>query len=199
MALIKARRALFTASGVVNTSATSGSSTTHDGGRIDCTGKAIGPRLGIVEAIFGTQFFYRLKGKTFSSLGIDIAIIPSQAMSILLSWRNSCPKPSSKTTTPATSAKNGGGLIKDAYHRQEFETTLHFLKKHFPKKGLILDAGGGPGRYTVTLASKGYDMTLLDMTPANLEFAKRQIKRSGVRAPREGCDRRHDCRSLALR
>ena len=71
-------------------------------------------------------------------------------------------------------------LIKDAYHRQELDTTLHFLKKHFPKKGLILDAGGGPGRYTVTLASRGYDMTLLDMTPANLEFAKRQIKRSGV-------------------
>ena len=25
-------------------------------------------------------------------------------------------------------------LIKDAYHRLEFETTLHFLKKHFPKR-----------------------------------------------------------------
>jgi 2-polyprenyl-3-methyl-5-hydroxy-6-metoxy-1,4-benzoquinol methylase len=62
-------------------------------------------------------------------------------------------------------------LIKDAYHRQEFETTLHFLKKHFPKRGLILDAGGGPGRYTVTLASKGYEMVLFDMTPANVEFA----------------------------
>jgi len=71
-------------------------------------------------------------------------------------------------------------LIKDAYQRLEFETTLHFLKKHFPKRGLILDAGGGPGRYTVTLASKGYAMILFDMTPANLEFAKRQIKRSGV-------------------
>ena len=71
-------------------------------------------------------------------------------------------------------------LIKDAYHRLEFETTLHFLKKHFPKRGLILDAGGGPGRYTVTLASQGYDMIMLDMTPANVAFAKRQIKRSGV-------------------
>ncbi len=71
-------------------------------------------------------------------------------------------------------------LIKDAYHRLELDTTLHFIKKHFPKKGLILDAGGGPGRYTVTLASQGYDMLLLDMTPANVEFAKRQIKRSGL-------------------
>src|SRR5512143_3962968 len=71
-------------------------------------------------------------------------------------------------------------LIRDAYHRLEFETTLHFLKKHFPKRGLILDAGGGPGRYTVTLAGQRYDMVMLDMTPANVEFARRQIKRSGV-------------------
>jgi len=71
-------------------------------------------------------------------------------------------------------------LIRDAYHRLEFETTLHFLRKHFPRKGLILDAGGGPGRYTVTLAGQGYDLVLLDMTPANVEFAKRQIKRAGV-------------------
>ena len=69
-------------------------------------------------------------------------------------------------------------LIKDAYHRLEFETTLHFLKKHFPKKGLLLDAGGGPGRYTVTLAQQGYQMVLLDMTPANLDFARWQIKRA---------------------
>ena len=71
-------------------------------------------------------------------------------------------------------------LIKDAYRSLEFETTLHFLKKHFPKRGLILDAGGGPGRYTVTLAGQGYDMLMLDVTPANVEFARRQIKRSGV-------------------
>lgn len=71
-------------------------------------------------------------------------------------------------------------MIKDAYHRLEFETTLHFLKKHFPTQGLILDAGSGPGRYTVTLASQGYDLIMLDVTPANVEFAKRQIKRSGV-------------------
>lgn len=71
-------------------------------------------------------------------------------------------------------------LTKDAYRRLEFDTTQHFLSKHFPKKGLILDAGGGPGRYTLALAGKGYNVILLDMTPANLEFARRQIKRTGV-------------------
>ena len=69
-------------------------------------------------------------------------------------------------------------LIRDAYHHLEFETTIHFLEKYLPKHGRILDAGGGPGRYTVELAKRGYQVTLLDVTPANLEFAKRQIKRA---------------------
>lgn len=68
-------------------------------------------------------------------------------------------------------------LVQDAYHRLELETTLHFLGKYLPRQGKILDAGGGPGRYTVELASRGYQMTLLDFTPANLAFARRQIKR----------------------
>jgi len=69
-------------------------------------------------------------------------------------------------------------LVRDAYHRLELDTTLHFLEKYLPKKGLILDAGGGPGRYTIELAKRGYQVTLLDMTAANLEFARRQIRRA---------------------
>lgn len=67
-------------------------------------------------------------------------------------------------------------LVKDAYHRLEFETTLHYLNKYLPENGLILDAGGGPGRYTITLAKQGYQMVLLDLTPANLIFAERKIR-----------------------
>jgi SAM-dependent methyltransferase len=72
-------------------------------------------------------------------------------------------------------------LVRNAYHRLEFETTLHFLEKYLPPNGLVLDAGGGPGRYTLELAKRGYDMVLVDLTPANLEFARRQIKRAGVK------------------
>lgn len=68
-------------------------------------------------------------------------------------------------------------LVKDSYHRLEFETTLHFLDKYLPSQGLVLDAGSGPGRYTMELAQQGYQVVLLDMTPANLAFASRQIKR----------------------
>ena len=71
-------------------------------------------------------------------------------------------------------------LVKDKFHRLEFNTTLRFLKKYLPKKGLILDAGGGPGRYTMELAKKGYDIVLLDLSSKNLELAKKQIKKAKV-------------------
>jgi SAM-dependent methyltransferase len=71
-------------------------------------------------------------------------------------------------------------LVKDAYHRLEFSTTLHFLDKYLPPGGLILDAGGGPGRYTLELARRGYEVVLLDLTPENLEFAQRRARRAGL-------------------
>ena len=71
-------------------------------------------------------------------------------------------------------------LTQDPYHKLEFDTTLHFLKKYLPKKGLILDAGGGPGRYTIELAKLGYNVVLLDLTPELLHIAKRKIKKEKV-------------------
>jgi len=71
-------------------------------------------------------------------------------------------------------------LTNDPYHRLEFDTTMYFLKKHLPQKGLILDAGGGPGRYSIELAKLGYDVILLDLTPKLLEIAKRKIKKEKV-------------------
>jgi SAM-dependent methyltransferase len=71
-------------------------------------------------------------------------------------------------------------LVKDPYHRLELDTTLHFLDKYLPEGGLALDAGGGPGRYTHELARHGHDVVLLDLTPANLAFARRQIKKAGI-------------------
>ena len=72
-------------------------------------------------------------------------------------------------------------LIRDVYSRLEFDTTKYFMRKYLPRKGLILDAGGGPGRYTIELGKLGYDVVLVDLSPEMLEIAKKQIKRSGVR------------------
>jgi len=71
-------------------------------------------------------------------------------------------------------------LVQDAYHRLEYIVHMHFLDKYLPKKGLILDAGGGPGRYTIELARKGYQVVLLDLSSRCLEIAKREIKNAKV-------------------
>lgn len=71
-------------------------------------------------------------------------------------------------------------LIKDSYHQLELNTTLKYLKEYLPENGLVLDAGGGPGRYTIELAQMGYDVILLDITPELLEKAKKEIKKVGV-------------------
>lgn len=71
-------------------------------------------------------------------------------------------------------------LQRDPYRKIEFMVTLHFLEKYLPEKGLVLDAGGGPGRYTIELASKGYEVVLLDIVPEMLRLARRRVKTAGV-------------------
>ncbi len=71
-------------------------------------------------------------------------------------------------------------LARSPYSQLEFNTTMHFMKKNLPKNGHILDAGGGPGRYTIELAKQGYQVTLLDYTPAFLEIAEQKIEEHGV-------------------
>ena len=72
-------------------------------------------------------------------------------------------------------------LFRNPYHRLEFDTTVHFLNRHLPKNGLILDAGGGPGRYTIQLAKRGYDMVLLDLSPKLLEIAEHNIDKAHMK------------------
>ncbi|MCW4048857.1 MAG: class I SAM-dependent methyltransferase [Candidatus Bathyarchaeota archaeon] len=71
-------------------------------------------------------------------------------------------------------------LTKNPYNRLELDSTLHYLDKHLPKSGHVLDAGCGPGRYTVELAKQGYTMTSLDLTPHMLEIAREQVEKAGV-------------------
>jgi len=57
---------------------------------------------------------------------------------------------------------------------------MHFFRKYSPRKGLVLDAGGGSGRYTLELAKLGYEVVLLDLTPELLDIARNQIKKAKV-------------------
>ena len=66
-------------------------------------------------------------------------------------------------------------LVKDAYNSLEFLVTMHYLRKHLPETGKILDAGGGPGRYALELCRSGYDVVLLDIDPTYTTFAEERI------------------------
>lgn len=66
-------------------------------------------------------------------------------------------------------------LARSPYQKLEFQITWHHLMQHLLRGGLILDAGGGPGRYTRELCRAGYDVILLDLAQGNIEFARQQL------------------------
>ncbi len=71
-------------------------------------------------------------------------------------------------------------LSQDRYHQLEFDTTMHFVEEFIPESALVLDAGGGPGRYTLELARRGHKVFLVDLVEANLHMAKTKIAKAGL-------------------
>lgn len=71
-------------------------------------------------------------------------------------------------------------LARDPYHMLELRITLHYLAKHLPPAGHILDLGGGPGRYCIALARKGYTVTLADVSTELLKIAEMEFKKARV-------------------
>lgn len=65
-------------------------------------------------------------------------------------------------------------------HKIEFEITKKFFDKYIPANSRILDIGGGPGRYSIYLASRGHKVTLLDLTKKHIEIAKDKAEQYGV-------------------
>ena len=53
---------------------------------------------------------------------------------------------------------------------------MHYLRKHLPEAGRILDAGGRSGRYALELCRSGYDVVLLDIDLTYSTFAEEKIK-----------------------
>jgi S-adenosylmethionine-dependent methyltransferase len=66
-------------------------------------------------------------------------------------------------------------------HRTEFAITWKVLESYLPRPpARILDCGGGPGRYAILLSQLGYRVTLFDLSPENLAFARRQAQAAAV-------------------
>jgi ubiquinone/menaquinone biosynthesis C-methylase UbiE len=64
-------------------------------------------------------------------------------------------------------------------HRMEFAITMRALTDYLPPTPqAVLDDGGGPGRYTLALSKLGYQVTLLDLSQHNLNFAQQKAHES---------------------
>lgn len=65
-------------------------------------------------------------------------------------------------------------------NKPEFLLTCRMIDRYIKPGDKVLDIGGGPGRYSLYLAQKGCDMTLLDLSDANVAFAKEQAEEQGL-------------------
>jgi SAM-dependent methyltransferase len=69
--------------------------------------------------------------------------------------------------------------------RLEHARTLEILERYLPPApGRIADVGGGPGRYAAWLATRGYDVDLLDLSPLHVEQASERFRRAALTGAR---------------
>lgn len=76
-----------------------------------------------------------------------------------------------------TDADEDSRLIQDRAHNIEFLTTMRYIQKFLKPGAKILEIGAATGRYSITLAKMGYDVTAVDLTPQHVEIMKRKSRR----------------------
>lgn len=84
-------------------------------------------------------------------------------------------------------AKQEWERLNNSYSRVEFLSTLSLVNRYFPKEGKIMDIGSGPGRYSLELLKKGYQVELLDLSHEELNIAKCNISEAGLVADAYHC------------
>lgn len=62
------------------------------------------------------------------------------------------------------------------FSKIEFLSTLRLIDRYFPGKGHVLDIGGGPGRYAVELLTRGYAVSLFDLSSELIALADKRLK-----------------------
>jgi len=54
----------------------------------------------------------------------------------------------------------------------EFATTMHYIRKYLKKDFKIIEIGAGTGKYSISLAKEGYDVTAVELVDKNVEILK---------------------------
>ena len=68
-------------------------------------------------------------------------------------------------------------LASASYYKKIYdEVTWRFVEPFLPESGLVLDAGGGTGRWAIPIAERGLRVTIYDISKEMLEFASRRAE-----------------------
>jgi len=63
--------------------------------------------------------------------------------------------------------------------RVSLEVHLEYLRRFIRPGDFVLDAGAGPGRFTIELASLGAEIVALDLSPRQLELNRERVAAAG--------------------
>jgi len=65
-------------------------------------------------------------------------------------------------------------------HQLEYDLTWRYLHHYLPTQGSILEIGAATGRYTLELARRGYTLTAVDLSAAQLEVCRQRLIDEGL-------------------
>ncbi|MDD4774476.1 MAG: class I SAM-dependent methyltransferase, partial [Eubacteriales bacterium] len=68
------------------------------------------------------------------------------------------------------------GRLEPKHGRVEFLTTMRFIERYLTPGAKVLEIGAGTGRYSRTLADKGYLVDAVEPVPHNIDIFKRSLK-----------------------
>jgi ubiquinone/menaquinone biosynthesis C-methylase UbiE len=68
------------------------------------------------------------------------------------------------------------------YYKIYDAITWEYIEPYVPKDpdALVLDAGGGTGRWTIRMARKGCKVVLVDISEGMLKIAAEKVKKEGL-------------------
>lgn len=66
-------------------------------------------------------------------------------------------------------------LTRSRHGQLEYATSMEYIGRYLKEGSKVLEVGAGTGRYTLTLAQKGYDVTAVELVESNLEILKQGI------------------------